>query len=246
MQMQNFHAASAAFENATRIPPPLLKPLQATPFTAILLDPQMRDVIESKVRVLYGNRDGALMPLYRYGASLEPPIDEGLRPVVTAAVDDRDGLQILLVRLNGQTRSKDGIPYHIIWCAEDTDNALVSDKTYRWPVTTIEKITGSPLNPQFVKSTQNIPYDRVMTRLEKRAEDLARLAASHAEDGRDSFMGNQYDYLKLDISLHIPPSGYDPAQGIEPSQWDCIYPLLFRVEPRENGARTMSPIPWWR
>lgn len=213
-----------------------------TPITAFLIQPSVRREIESIVRPIHSESHGVLIPICRYGANLEPSPDCS-DPRVIAAVDDRRGLQILLLEINGRTKGKDGIPYHAIWSYDPAIyRDIVVDEEYRWPVSQYE-IANLDLvnfhNTTFNIVTRDVRYKRVLPHVELAAESLARTAHAHRDE--QTFSGNDFDFFKVNISASVKPIARALDSGTSPTS---IRPDLFRVDFEASGKRTMTPVTW--
>lgn len=212
-----------------------------TPITAFFVEPRIRDQIEEIVRPTRGSRDGALIPICRYGAALEPTTDL-TQPTVIAAVDDRRGMQILLLEINGRTQGRDGIPYHAIWsCDEAAYGDTVVDKEYRWPVShlEVERTDFENMRTIFCKVTRDMRYERTLTRAELAAESLARTA--HPYKGSASFTNGDFDFFQVNI-----PVGVKPLARVLEKNPDApfIDPGFFRIDFAAGGKRKMTPVTW--
>ncbi|PZQ47876.1 MAG: hypothetical protein DI551_02625 [Micavibrio aeruginosavorus] len=223
------------------------KSLSATPYTALQIQPQMQEPIIEKIKFLYEQEAGTIIPICRFGSQLEPP-DVMLRPIVTAAVDDHNGLQIILMTIGGKDKGPDGIPYHAIWSYTPSEEGarLIADKDYKWPVKTLSKNMDIVTALRTAATTAEMrPYERVLTVTEKRAEELAFKALPHVQN-HNSFFGADFDFLSLNIPLRILPLRDKPEYHSDPAAFDrdCIHPALYRVAPREDGSRHLNYVNW--
>lgn len=215
MQAQSFMPAQEAFNRAAEQARPEPAPLIPTPYTALSIQPQMRDALATTLRRVYTVDDKAnVVAACRYGANLEPITDDDLiRVKATAGVDNRNGLQIVLCEVNGQPLRKDKIPYHMIW---SHDPAIIDfpviDQDYTWPVTEMDdprvyKDERGYLQIAFDKvTTHDMPYTRVLSRIELMAEELAVSSYKRMNsEWLHQYNAPDYDIMNLErIPLRIP------------------------------------------
>lgn len=134
-QMQGeISPAFGAFHHAAASPPPAARPANTPPtrFSALLILPEMREPIHEIIRSPHDMHAGKFIPV-GYGDPV--PIKYKEDPVAYAAVNDRrNGLQIILFSIQGDTHRKDGIPFHMIWSHRNgADTHLVTDPSYTLP-----------------------------------------------------------------------------------------------------------------
>lgn len=148
--------------------------VEPTPYTALFIEKQVRDLLLGDVRQIYAARHGKLIGLCYYSYGLEP---FSLVPDVkaSAAVNDRNGLQIILCTVDGKTHRKDGIPYHMIWSADEGLGTFpTQDQNYKWPVRYLKE------NPNNLRDLQTVfaeaTFPRVVPDLVLQAERLANAA----------------------------------------------------------------------
>lgn len=126
--------ALGAFHHAAASPPPTARTVNAPPtrFSALLILPEMREPVERIIKSPHDVHAGKFIPL-GYGDPV--PIKYREDPVAYAAVNDRkNGLQIVLFSIQGDTHRKDGIPFHMIWSHRNgADTHLVTDDSYILP-----------------------------------------------------------------------------------------------------------------
>lgn len=189
----------------------------------------MRDQINSKIRFVYDKAEGYIAPMDWQPHCPQPPT--GSTSVrVTGAVNNYNGLQILMLDINGKTLRPDGIPYHMIWSRHRArDEILQRDENHVWPVSVIEGTPdkGAMLGDIFSGCTfyqTHIPTRRVLSDVDLEAEALA------AQCDFDRFNGivrsNSYDFVPCAIKLHFPSFRWPP----------------FRVAHFETGTRQMADV----
>lgn len=230
-QMQGEIPATATFNFVA--PPVCLR--ERTPYIALSIEPDMLKDLRKRIRPVYTENKSPMIATCAYGASLEPP---RYQPVVRAiaAINDYQGLQIILCTVNGENLRKDGIPYHMILSHDagfGDHNILDSD--YRWPVTELGdpyidvSTTASPYVVFNRVTTTMTPYERVISASEKRAEDLA--IRVYQQEYLNSFSAQTqiYDIVPIDIELAL--------------QCPRRIPPVVRVDYHE-GRRAATSIVW--
>lgn len=134
-QMQGETSASYdAFHQAATLVRPPAQPVNTPPtrFSALLILPEMREPIHDIIKSPHDTHAGKFIAV-GYGDPV--PIKYKEDPIAYAAVNDRrNGLQIVLFSIQGDTHRKDGIPFHMIWSHRSgADTHLVTDDSYTLP-----------------------------------------------------------------------------------------------------------------
>jgi hypothetical protein len=105
-------------------------------YTAYVLDDQSRQQLAQRFPPKYDNFIGHHITV-EFGVPTGVPIPDDASVAVVGYADSRDGLEALVVSVNGQKRRPDGKLYHITWSIDSQSeykpvdsNRLLSNNRY--------------------------------------------------------------------------------------------------------------------
>ena len=118
-------------------------------YTAYVLTDESRELLSAKFPPKYTKVIGHHVTV-EFGVPEDTELPEEAEVKVIGEADTGDGLQALVVSVNGSTRRPDGGTYHVTWSLEPErykpvdSNALIADYSNRWKISLATPIDVEP------------------------------------------------------------------------------------------------------